>query len=133
MKAKVGKLVYAEYINGVTFPVNTIIFRLQNGTEIACKDFRFYKGKLEVFIRVPFGKWKRQLIVGKNAEVMYNYFCKGKRKKQSCIDYAKLMKHSHAKKKPSGSPMGSSLVTTEYECSKYPLHDFPRSRYVEWN
>lgn len=130
MKAKVERLVYAEYINGVTFPVDTIIFRLKNGTEIACKDFRFYKGKLEVFVRVPFGKWKRQLIVGKNAEVIHGYFCK---RKKDNVDYAELMKHSHAKKKPSGSPMGSSLVTTEYECSKYPLHDFPRSRYVEWN
>lgn len=133
MKAKVEKLVYDEYIDGVTLPVNTILFHLENGTKIACKDFHFFKGKLEVFVRVPFGKWKRQLIIGKNAEVMYNYFCKGKRKKKNNIDYAELMKHSHAKKKPSGSPMGSPLVTTEYECSSHPLHDFPRARYVEWN
>ena len=47
---QIKKLVYREYIHGKQFPVDTIILRFNNKTEIACSNFRFIKGKLEIFV-----------------------------------------------------------------------------------
>ena len=129
---KIEKLVYKEYRNGKQFPANTVIMTLDNKVELACSDFHFYKGKLLIYVFKPFGKWKAYLLRDNNTKIMYDYFCKGINKNVN-VDCKKLMKHECVHKKSSGGSFCSSKVITDYECAKIPLHDFRRSKYVQWN
>lgn len=129
---KLEKLVYSEYLHGKQFPVNTIILRLDNKTEMAISDFHFHNGKLEVFCYEPFKKWKRVFLRNKYTKIMYDYYCKGKQKK-SHINCIQLMKHDRVHKKGGGGKISPTQIVTDYECRKEPLHDFRRSMYVQYN
>lgn len=121
---RIEKLVYSEYIHGKHFPVGTIILRFNNKTEIACSNFRFIKGKLEIFVYKPFSKWKREFSRNQYTKIIYDNFCKGKCK--STVDCSKLMKHDRVHKKGGGGKMSPTYIVTDYECRKIPLHDFQR-------
>lgn len=119
------KIVYNEYIHGKQFPVGTIILRLNNKTEIACSNFRFIKGKLEIFVYKPFSKWKREFARNQYTKIIYDNFCKGNCK-TTTVDCSKLMKHDRVHKKGSGGKISPTYIVTDYECRKVPLHDFQR-------
>lgn len=125
---RMEKLVYSEYIHGKQFPVGTIILRLNNKTEIACSNFYFIKGKLEIFVYKPFTKWQREFSRNQYTQIMYKCFCKGKRT-STTVDYSKLMKHDRAHKKSGGGKMSPIYIVTDYECRKVPMHDFQRCYY----
>ena len=129
---RLERLVYSEYRHGKQFPVNTIILRLDNKTELAISDFRFQNGKLEVFCYKPFGKWKKFYLRNNYTKIIYDYYCKGKRK-SSNINCKQLMKHERAHKKGGGGKISPTQIVTDYECAKEPFHDFRRSMYVQWN
>ena len=127
-----GKLVYQEYLHGKQFPIGTVILRLDNKTELAISDFHFQNGKLEVFYYKPSGKWKRTFLRNEHTKIMYDYYCKGKRKKSYC-NFEELMKHERVHKKGGGGKISPTQIVTDYECAKEPLHDFRRSMYVQYN
>lgn len=122
---RIEKLVYNEYIHGKQFPVGAIILRLNNKTEIACSNFSFIKGKLEIFVYKPFSKWKREFARNQYTKIIYDNFCKGKCK-TTTVDCLKLMKHDRVHKKGGGGKMSPTYIVTDYECRKVPLHDFQR-------
>lgn len=124
---RIEKLVYSEYIHGKQFSVDTIILRLNNKMIIACSNFHFIKGELEIFIYKPFGKWKREFARNQYTKIIYEYFCKGKEKHISTtVDCSKLMKHDRTHKKGGGGKISPTYIVTDYECRKIPLHDFQR-------
>ena len=129
---RLERLVYSEYLHGKQFPVGTVILRLDNKTELAISDFHFQNGKLEVFLHEPFKKWKRAFLRNEHTKIMYDYYCKGKRKKSLC-NFEELMKHERVHKKGEGGKISPTQIVTDYECAKIPLHDFRRSMYVQYN
>lgn len=129
---RLERLVYSEYLHGKQFPAGTIIMQLDNKTEMAISNFYFQNGKLEVFCYEPFGKWKCLLLRNEYTKIMYDYYCKGKRKKTFC-NYEELMKHERVHKKGGGGKISPTQIVTDYECAKEPLHDFRRSMCVQYN
>lgn len=138
------KKIYKTIMPGGTFfaglkaPIRmgAIIMELENGTKIICDDFRTYKGKLSVLIFLPAqGKWVRTRIWNDDALTMLQFRKKSYHgRNRSGTNYKGLMKHDRRRKTGSGGGrIVSANAVTEYECSKTPLHDFPRSRYVQWN
>lgn len=129
---RLERLVYPECLHRKQFPVNTIILRLDNKTEMAISDFHFHNGKLEVFCYKPFEKWERVYLRNNYTKIMYDYYCKGSRKK-SHINCKQLMKHNRVHKKGGGGKISPTQIVTDYECTKNPLHDFRRSMYIQYN
>lgn len=110
---QIEKLVYREYIHGKQFPVDTIILRLNNKTEIACSNFRFI-----------ISKWKREFSKNKYTKIIYDIY--KDKCKSTTVDCSKLMKYDRVHKKGSGGKISPTYIVTDYECRKVPLHDFQR-------
>lgn len=106
-----------------------------NGHQIICDPSRVSKSnKISVYI-VATKKWHEMPLSDPVIKKVLSMLT------SSDIDIAtinrknhvsSLMKHDRLHKKGTGSRERVNAIT-DYECSKYPLHDFPRSRYVQWN
>ncbi len=94
------------------------------------------KKKLELFCYIKKDdKWKKIFADDIYTHEMWKYYRKlhKKFKSKGNIDYAQMMKHDRKQKHGSGGSRIFNGSVTDYECTKYPMHDFPRSRYVQWN
>ena len=131
-----------EYIRDRLFPMNAVVLKLDNGTIIVCQNFKIKNEKLPLYIYLPKeDKWVltfKRLCKSSDPIPMfiYNYYKKYVYVKyKSHANYNQLMQHDRKHKKGGGggTRLGSNGFTTDYECSKTPLHDFRKSMYVQWN
>lgn len=127
-----------EVIHKKDMRINTIICVLDNGCILTCNynDFASPKKKLELFCYIKKDdKWKKIFADDIYTHEMWKYYRKlhKKFKSKGNIDYAQMMKHDRKQKHGSGGSRIFNGSVTDYECTKYPMHDFPRSRYVQWN
>lgn len=97
---KVRKLVYAEYICGTLFPINTVILTLENGNQIA-----YLKGKMFYLTK---RKW-HQIYVDKNYIEIINRFYPEKRNKIR-ENWEELMRHERHHKKGSGNRICTNQI-----------------------
>ena len=82
-------------------------------------------------MHLPKQGWVRTYEKNQLTEIMWTYYRKSVQQKKSHDNYEKMMRHSRKKKYSSGgSRLGSNSYTTDYECTKEPLHDFRRVMYT---
>lgn len=126
-----------ENIRGMYFPMNSVVMRLDNGMRLVCTNFHTKRiGFLELFVWLPDqGKWVKTHEKNILTNAMWEYYSKNLRRiKPDHNNYEDMMKYSHKRKGAGGGVrLGNSGYTTDYECSKNPMHDFRRSMYVQWN
>lgn len=112
------------------FPMNSVILRLENGTEFVCTNFRqSRKNPLQVYCYAS-GNWTMTLLNGKLKNIMWSYYRERmKIYRRRKANYKQIMRHERKKKKGSGSRIVTNSIT-DYECAKNPLHDFRRTYYI---
>lgn len=116
-------------VHGREFPTNTIILRLDNGTELVCTNFRQSRKKpLQVYCYIPTEKkWVVTSLKGNYKEIMWDYYRKCERKHRIRKgNYEQMMKHDRKHKSGGGGSRIYNGSITDYECAKNPLHDFRR-------
>ena len=131
-----------EYIRDKLFPMNAVVLKLDNGMVLVCQNFKLRNDKMQLFCYLPKEhKWvitfKRLYKTGDPIPMfIYEYYKKHVYVKyKSCASYSRLMQHDRRHKKGGGggTRLKNDKFTTDYECSKTPLHDFRKSMYVQWN
>lgn len=126
-----------ENIRGMYFPMNSVVMHLDNGMRLVCTNFNTKRiGFLELFVWLPDqGKWVKTHEKNVLTNAMWDYYSKNlRRHKDDRTNYENMMRHSRKRKGAGGGVrLGNSWYTTDYECSKNPMHDFHRSMYVQWN
>ena len=129
---RVYHLLSRDFVCGSAFSMNSVVLTLDNGTRLVCSDFnRSRTKKIEIYVHLPKQGWVRTYEKNQLTEIMWAYYRKSVQQKKSHKNYAALMSHSRKKKRASGgSRLGSSSYTTDYECTKEPLHDFRRVMYI---
>ena len=128
MKMQIRRTLGNEVCYRKQFPMNTVVLRSENGSEIFCSNFRKVKGNVTVYIHIP-GEQKlyKMEMCNEYTEAMYKYLCQFKNTSKP-LNYKQMMSHDRKRKCGSG---GTRLrkwcgQVTDYECSKNPLHDFKR-------
>lgn len=127
MKANLGIILTPNTVyHGKSFPMNTVILRMETGTEMYCSDFRSDNPVIYVY-SISEKKW--YAIKGKNNFYfeMHKYHNAHVKKKWKYLNVRVMMKHDRKKKSGSGGARREFVgAITDYECSKNPLHDFRR-------
>lgn len=128
MKTQIRRTLGGEVCHNKRFPKDTIILRLEDGTEYFCSDFRMRQGKITVYIYIPGSRLEKTEIRNKYTKAMYDYAQQFKKKETKRLNYKQMMAHNRKRKNGSG---GTRLrkwcgQVTDYECTKNPLHDFRR-------
>ena len=115
-------------VHGREFPMNAIILRLDNGTELVCTNFRqSHQKPLQVYCYMPTEKkWVITILKGDYKEIIWDYYRKHQRKNKSKVNYAQMMEHERYHKSGGGGSRIYNGNITDYECTKNPLHDFRR-------
>lgn len=122
--------------NNFTVYANSVVMEFESGAKVVCHNFHTNKqGKCKVFIYDPVKNiWVKANINNDCIAIMRESFLKHQNE-NSKGKIQSLMAHPRVKKKGSGGTHLSKWngTVTDYECSKVPLHDFPRSYCVNWN
>lgn len=128
-------------INNRSFPVGSIVATSENNDRLVCSNFKTPRcNKLELYLYLSKDKkWYKVRLKNNVTEAMWNYYRQNNKKqlkKRFDGNYNQMMQHDRKHKHSSGgirlTPYTDNSIT-DYECSKTPMHDFPRSRYVAWN
>ena len=129
---RVYHLLSRDFGCGRAFSMNSVVLALDNGTRLVCSDFNHSRDrKIEIYVHLPKQGWVRTYEKNQLTEIMWTYYRKSVQQKKSHDNYEKMMRHSRKKKYSSGgSRLGNSSYTTDYECTKEPLHDFRRVMYL---
>lgn len=119
-------------VHGKEFPMNSIVMDLENVTFV-CTDFRQSRKKpLQVYCYIlAEKKWVITFLKGNYKNIMCDYYRKCERKHNIRKgNYRQMMQHDRKKKRGSGSKESHKYATTDYECTKNPMHDFRKSYYI---
>lgn len=124
-------LCWHELIHGKEFPMGSIILRLNNGTELVCSEFDLTRNKkVKLYCYIPTEKkWVITYVKNEYTESMWCYFRKINRKRNK-TNYSELMNHTRKHKKAGGGKISHTQTVTDYECTKEPLHDFRRVKFL---
>ena len=114
---------------GKEFPMNSVVLELDNGMKLVCTNFhQSRKEPLKVYCYISTEKkWVMTFLNEELKNIMWDYYRKCERKnRKRKANYRQLMQHDRKKKKGSGSKLSHKDTTTDYECTKNPMHDFRR-------
>ena len=121
--------------NDFLINANSVLIEFNSGAKIVCQNFHTNRqGKYEVFIYDSVKNiWIKANLKNECTKIMHECFMKHNKKCK--LNIRSYMSHSRVKKCGSGGTRLSKWngTVTDYECSKVPLHDFPRSYCVNWN
>lgn len=120
-------------VYGKEFPINSVVLSLENGRTFVCTNFKqSRKIPLRVYCYIPSKNiWSITYLDKELKESMWDYHRKFRRKlNKRRANYNQLMRHDRKKKKGSGVRSSSNNATTDYECTKNPMHDFRKSYYI---
>ena len=135
MKINMHIFLNSEFVHGLKYTVlmGSIMLKFKNGSEILCMDFhKMHDQKLNVLCFDPCDKkWKHFCVKNEYTEMLWKYHRKYERKLSCKINCHALMRHDRQHKTGSGgSHFINNRTITDYECSKNPMHDFRRTRYI---
>lgn len=120
-------------IKGLTVPANSVLILYPNGNiMVATKITEFQTFSLRYTVKE--NKWFKCKENKDISTKVYLYWKNHKKRtSNNKANYSDYMKHDRKHKKGSGSKAGYVGITTDYECTKYALNDFPQSRWVQYN
>lgn len=135
MKIRMHIFLNSEFVHGLkhAVPMGSVMLKFENGSKILCMDFhKMQSQKLNVLCYDPFNKiWKQFCVKNEYTDLLWKYHRKYERKLSCKINCHALMRHDRRHKTGSGgSHFINNRTITDYECSKNPMHDFRRTRYV---
>lgn len=116
-------------VHGKEFPMNSIIFTSDNGTQLVCSDFRqSRKQELRLYVWLPAEKkWVITHAKNEYTEMIWDYYRKYEHKHRIRKgNYNAFMRHDRKHKRSGGGSKNNDKVFTDYECTKNPFHDFRR-------